>query len=88
VSWTGTSASASGQLHDTPQYESNSWVRIAYKIYESGGWKQRYAGPDPYIRAANGAYQDFSWSLSGPIQDVQWDLCSHRSGKTYCTGWR
>lgn len=87
VSWNGKEATASGQLHDTPQRESRSWVRIAYKIYVSGAWKTRYAQPDPQVNAGNGQYAGISFSMSGPIKDVQWDLCSEREGKSYCTGW-
>jgi hypothetical protein len=88
VSWNGTSAKASGELFDTAQYDSNSWLRIAYRMNESGTWKLHYVQPDPYVNVSNGQRKSFSWSLTGQIKDVQWDVCSKRLDKTYCTGWR
>ncbi|WP_433442638.1 serine/threonine protein kinase [Nonomuraea sp. CA-141351] len=87
VSWNGTVATANGQLQDTMQYESHSWVRIAYKAYVSGAWKVRYAQPDPYVNVSNGQSANISFSMNGPVKDVQWDLCSRRLEKTFCTGW-
>jgi hypothetical protein len=88
VSWNGTTAKASGRLFDTDQYDSQSSLRIAYKLNVGGSWKVRYAQPDPYVAVSNGQSKDFSWSLGGAIKDVQWDVCSKRSGTTYCTGWK
>ncbi|MFD0745827.1 hypothetical protein ACFQ1L_31355 [Phytohabitans flavus] len=88
VSWDGTSAQANGRLVDAAANESQSWLRIAYQIYEGGTWKTRYVQPDPYATVANGQGANFSWSRSGPIKDVQWDVCSKRNGTTYCTGWK
>jgi hypothetical protein len=87
VSWNGTTAKASGRLYDTAAHDSQSWLRIAYKLNVGGTWKQRYAQPDPYVTVANGQSKNFSWSLGGAIKDVQWDVCSKRDGKTYCAGW-
>lgn len=36
---------------------------------------------------SNGQSKTFSWSLSRPIKDVQWDVCSKRNGASYCSGW-
>jgi serine/threonine protein kinase len=88
VSWNGTTATASGRVHDTPQYESRSRLRIAYRKNVGGVWKIHYAERDPWAEVSNGEHADFEWSIGGPVKDVQWDLCSNRSGKTYCTGWK
>jgi hypothetical protein len=88
VSWTGTSATTSGKIHDTPQLDSRSWLRIAYKTNVDGSWKQAYVQPDPFVKAANGEERSFQYSFPGPVKDVWWDLCSDRNGKTYCTGWK
>jgi len=88
VSWNGTTATASGSAQDTKQYESHSWLRIAYRKNVGGVWKVHYAERDPWAEVSNGEHADFEWSIGGPVKDVQWDLCSNRSGKTYCTGWK
>jgi serine/threonine protein kinase len=88
VSWNGTTATANGQVQDTQQYDSHSWVRIAYRLNINGTWKVQYAQPDPYTNVSNGQSKTFSFSVGGPVKDVQWDLCSSRLDKTYCTGWR
>jgi serine/threonine protein kinase len=88
VSWNGTTATANGRLQDTQQYESHSWLRIAYRLNVGGTWKVRYAVPDPFVEVSNGQYKDFSFSVPGPVKDVQWDVCSNRLDKTYCTGWK
>ncbi|GII55860.1 hypothetical protein Pth03_42490 [Planotetraspora thailandica] len=88
VSWNGTTASANGRLQDTRQYESHSWLRIAYRLNVGGVWKLRYVQPDPYVEVANGQYKDFTFRVSGPVKDVQWDVCSSRLDKTFCTGWK
>ncbi|SNS42759.1 Serine/threonine protein kinase [Streptosporangium subroseum] len=88
VSWNGTTATASGSAQDTKQYESRSWLRIAYRKNVGGVWKVHYAERDPWAEVSNGEHTDFEWSIGGPVKDVQWDLCSNRSGKTYCTGWK
>jgi hypothetical protein len=87
IAWNGTTATATGQVHDTVQYDSHSWLRIAYKLLVDGVWKQQYVQPDPYVNVANGAFGTVTWSLGGPVKDVQWDLCSSRTGPPYCTGW-
>ncbi|GII33383.1 serine/threonine protein kinase [Planotetraspora mira] len=88
VSWNGTAGTASGRLQDTKQYESHSWLRIAYRVDVGGVWKLRYAQPDPYVEVSNGQYEDFEFSVGGPAKDVQWDVCSSRNDDTYCTGWK
>jgi serine/threonine protein kinase len=88
VSWNGTTATANGQVQDTEQYDSRSWLRIAYKLDVNGTWKVQYGQPDPFTSVANGQSKTFSFSIGGPVKDVQWDLCSNRLGKTYCTGWK
>jgi hypothetical protein len=88
VSWNGTAGTASGRLQDTKQYDSHSWLRIAYRVDVGGVWKLHYAQPDPYVEVANGQYKDFEFSVGGPAKDVQWDVCSTRNDKTYCTGWK
>jgi hypothetical protein len=88
VSWNGTMATANGQIQDTPQYDSRSWLRIAYSLNVNGTWKVQYAQPDPFTNVANGESKTFAFSIGGPVKDVQWDLCSQRLGKTYCTGWK
>jgi serine/threonine protein kinase len=88
VSWNGTTATASGRVQDTLQYESRSWLRIAYRKNVGGVWKVHYAERDPWAEVSNGEHADFEWSIGGPVKDVQWDLCSNRLGKTYCTGWK
>ncbi|GII42745.1 serine/threonine protein kinase [Planotetraspora phitsanulokensis] len=88
VSWNGTAGTASGRLQDTKQYESHSWLRIAYRVHVGGVWKLRYAQPDPYVEVSNGQFKDFEFSVGGPAKDVEWDVCSSRNDKTYCTGWK
>lgn len=53
-----------------------------------GVWKIHYAERDPWAEVSNGEHADFEWSIGGPVKDVRWDLCSSRSGKIYCTGWK
>ncbi|GAA1307699.1 hypothetical protein Psi02_45510 [Planotetraspora silvatica] len=88
VSWNGTAGTASGRLQDTKQYESHSWLRVAYRVDVGGVWKLHYAQPDPYVEVSNGQYKDFEFSVGGPAKDVQWDVCSSRNDKTYCSGWK
>src|SRR5262249_50984472 len=80
VSWNGTQATANGTVQDTTQYDSKSWLRIAYRLNVDGVWKVRYAQPDPFVSVSNGENKEFRFSLPGPIKDVQWDLCSNRLG--------
>jgi hypothetical protein len=88
ITWNGKMATATGQLHDTDQRDSHSYLRIAYRIWVNGEWKLQYAQPDPYLNVANGAYGTIKWSLAGPVKDVEWDLCSFRVDHTDCTGWK
>ena len=87
VSWNGSGASSHGTISDGTGTSSHSWVRIAYRVNTGGVWKLHYASPDPYLTVTNGQSRSFSWSVGGPVEDVQWDLCSKPSGKSYCTGW-
>ncbi|MBO0867915.1 MAG: hypothetical protein J2P15_05065, partial [Micromonosporaceae bacterium] len=88
ASWNGTTATSSGSIVDTARYPSSSYLRISYQLLVNGAWQLRYAQPDPYVSVADGTSKTFKFSLNGPIKDVKWNVCSLRTGTTYCTGFQ
>ncbi|MFB6893221.1 hypothetical protein ACFCX4_28350 [Kitasatospora sp. NPDC056327] len=83
VFWNSSTSTVYLQVHDTPQYTSNSWARIAYKTADGG---QHYL--NDFITVGNGGTSDRSYDFGFPAKDVWVDLCSKRNGATTCTGWK